>query len=94
MGGMKRTILYHRYAVAKDCFDGRGYTNFEVHGYCIKYQWLGMTWYRIKIYRPRVRGVIDGCVYSNAKLGSYAGYVRQELKRLLYTYKYGNPDNK
>ena len=87
---LNRTIVYHRYATAKACYDGRGYTDFDIHGYLIKYQWLGMTWYRIKIYRPRVRGMEDGCFYSRSKLKTYASAIRQELKRLLYTYKYGD----
>lgn len=85
---LNRTVLYHRYATAKDCFDGGGYADFEVHGYLIKYQWFGMTWYRIKVYKPRVSGIWDGCYRSRDKLKSYASAVRQELKRLLYEYKY------
>ena len=86
---LNRTTLYHRFAVARNCFDGAGYTDFEVHGYLIKYQWLGITWYRIKIYRPRVRGDWGGCYSSRWRLKSYANVIRQELKRLLYEYKYG-----
>lgn len=89
----KRTIIIRRYAEAKACYDGRGYTDFRVDGMVIKYQWLGVTWYRIKVYRPRVRGIDDGCFSSRAKLKSYASAIRQELKRLLYEYKYGNYGN-
>lgn len=85
---LKRTIIYHRYATAKSCFDGRGYTDFTVNGYLVKFEWLGMTWYRIKIYKPRVAGIEDGCIYSRNKLRSYASAIREELKRLLYQYKY------
>ena len=87
---LNRTIIYHRYAVAKSCFDGRDYTDFEVHGYLIKYQWFGMTWYRIKVYKPHISGIYDGCCTSRDKLRSYANAIRQELKRLLYIYKYGH----
>ena len=91
---IKRTIIYHRYATAKSCFDGRGYTDFDVHGYLIRYEWLSMTWYRIKIYKPRIRGCMDGCYSSRAKLHSYASAIRQELKRLLFKYKYGNTEQR
>ena len=91
---IKRTIIYHRYATAKSCFDGRGYTDFDVHGYLIRYEWLSMTWYRIKIYKPRIRGCMDGCYSSRAKLSSYASAIRQELKRLLFKYKYGNTEQR
>ena len=91
---IKRTIIYHRYATAKSCFDGRGYTDFDVHGYLIKYEWLSMTWYRIKIYKPRIRGCMDGCYSSRAKLSSYASAIRQELKRLLFKYKHGNTEQR
>lgn len=98
MGGIihhishKRTIILQRYAIAKSCYDGRGYTDFTVNGLLVKHQWLGMTWYRIKVYRPRVRGVEDGCFESRAKLKSYTSAIRQELKRLLYEHKYGNKE--
>lgn len=85
---LNRTTIYHRYAVAKACFVGSGYADLEVHGYLIKYQWLGMTWYRIKVYKPHVSGIWDGCYRSRDQLKSYASAVRQELKRLLYEYKY------
>ena len=90
MGGIKRTIIYHRWAEAKNCYDGRGYTDFTVNGYLVKFEWLGMRWYRIKIYKPRVAGIEDGCFSSRAKLKSYASAVRKELKRLLYQHKYGS----
>lgn len=89
MGGIKRTIIAKRHAIADNCFDGRGYSDFPVKGMLIKYQWLGLTWYRIKTYTPRVAGDYDGCYASRYKLRSYASAVRQELKQILYEYKYG-----
>ena len=91
---LKRTIIYHRYATAKSCFDGRGYTDIDVHGYLVKYEWFGMTWYRIKIYKPHISGCMDGCYSSRAKLRSYASAIRQELKRLLFKYKHGNTEQR
>lgn len=74
--------------MAKDCFDGNGYSNFRVEGWLFKYEWLGLTWYHIKTYMPHVPGTWDGCYSTRYKLRTYRNVVRQELKRAAYELKY------
>ena len=78
---------------AYDCFDGRGYSDFVVTGLLMKYKWLGLTWYRIKIFKPHVSGMYDGCFATRAKLKSYAHAVRTILKQKLIEHKYGRSEH-
>lgn len=87
---MKKEIISKCSLVAHDCFDGRDYSNFTVSGMLIKYGLFGLTWYRIKIFKPHVSGMYDGCFMTRAKLKSYANAVKIHLKQKLLEYKYGN----
>lgn len=92
---MKKEIISKCNAVAHDCFDGRDYSDFTVTGMLIKYHLFGLTWYRIKIFKPRVAGMYDGCFTTRARLNSYANATKTHLKQNLFEYKYtnGNPNN-
>lgn len=92
---MKKEIMAKHSLIARDCFDGRDYSDFTVSGMLIRYQLFGLTWYRIKIFKPHVSGVYDGCFMTRAKLKSYADAIKTHLKQKLFEYKYinGNPDN-
>lgn len=90
---MKKEIIAKHKLIARDCFDGRGYSDFTVSGLLIKYKWLGLTWYRIKIFKPHVSGMYDGCFMTRAKLKSYAGAVRTILKQKLIEYRYECPEH-
>lgn len=86
--GIKREVISHCSAIAYDCFDGRGYSDFTVSGKLVKYTLWGFTWYRIKIFKPKVSGMYDGCFMTRAKLKAYANAIRTSLKEKLFEYRY------
>ena len=102
---MKKEIIAKQSLIARPCFVGRGYSNFTVTGMLIKYRLFGLTWYRIKIFKPHVSGVYDGCFTTRAKLKLYADDIKTHLKQKLFEHKmgiinasrnfinYGNPNN-
>ena len=97
---MKKEIIAKQSLIARPCFVGRGYSNFTVTGMLIKYRLFGLTWYRIKIFKPHV-----SCFTTRAKLKLYADDIKTHLKQKLFEHKmgiinaprnfinYGNPNN-
>lgn len=90
---IKRTIIGEHHYTLERLFNGRDYSDFSVSGLLIKYELWGLTWYRIKIFKPRIHGVYDGCYSSRAKIKSVASQIKRSLKQNLYHYKYGGVES-
>ena len=85
---IKKEIIAKQSLIARNCFNGHDYSDFTVSGMLIKYWLFGLTWYRIKIFKPRVSGMCDGCFMTRAKLKSYANAIKIHLKQKLFEHKW------
>lgn len=87
MGRIKKTIIARVEQVAEHQFIGSGYANIKVTGLLVLHQAFGIKWYRIKIYCPSVRGILDGQYYTRCTLRAIKSAIRNQLKRIKFERK-------
>lgn len=89
----KRTFLEQDRDTVHHCYVGFEFYNLTVFVNLYRWDWLGMHWYTIKKYRPRVGGQLDGHYATRERLKMHVSVCKLRLKELIRT-KYEHPEHR
>ncbi len=85
---IEKSIIKKYTCTVKNCFIGnRDYKDLTVTAYIVRYSLWGLVWYKIKTYRPRIKGICDGHYYTQTALRNAASNCKEQCKCFLLELK-------